>query len=57
METFVTFMFWATLFGWVVKLLCICGATYPRQTRVREDMVSAIFTIPIILWAAYLLFV
>jgi hypothetical protein len=37
------------------RCLCIAVCDYPREASIGADIASAIFYIPFVLWAAYLI--
>lgn len=55
MELFVKAIFLFTVFGFVARIMCIGFLPYPRTVDKGTDAVSAILSIPFLIWAAVLI--
>jgi hypothetical protein len=55
MELFIKVYFWIAAVGFVIRLLGLGFASYPREVSKGCDAVSAIISIPFLLWSAILL--
>jgi hypothetical protein len=56
MTTFATTVFWIWLVAFVLKVRCISACDYPRTITRQSDIGSALLAIPLLMWAAYVVF-
>lgn len=57
METFILLSFWVLVVGFVLRVLILSLATYPRKYEysLGLDVAAVLLKIPFIIWCAYLL--
>lgn len=55
MEQFIKAFFWIAIIGEIIRILLIGYSPYPRKIDKDADIISAIISIPFLIWSAILL--